>query len=66
MEKNYSVGYDVAEDLTHGIKAHSVIVADFVYPQDAEDFIMKCMPADSQKRFFIECRHNGARIYPVK
>lgn len=35
MEKNYSVGYDVAEDLTHGIKAHSVIVADFVYPQDA-------------------------------
>ena len=40
MEKNYSVGYDVAEDLTHGIKAHSVIVADFVYPQDAEDFIL--------------------------
>lgn len=66
MEKNYSVGYDVAEDLTHGIKAHSVIVADFVYPQDAEDFIKNCMPPENQKRFFVEAKFNGERIYPVK
>lgn len=66
MEKNYSVGYDVAEDLTHGIKAHSVIVADFVYPQDAEDFIMKCMPTENQQRFFVEAKFNEERIYPVK
>ena len=66
MEKNYSVGYDVAEDLTHGIKAHSVIIADFVYPQDAEGFIKKCMPAENQQSFFVEAKFNGARIYPVK
>lgn len=66
MKKNYSVGYDVAEDLTHGIKAHSVIVADFVYPQDAEDFKKKCMPPENQQRFFVEAKLNKERIYPVK
>lgn len=67
MEKNYSVGYDVAEDLTHGIKAHSVIVADFVYPQDAEDFIVKCIiPLENQQRFFVEAKFDEERIYPVK
>lgn len=66
MEKNYSVGYDVAEDLTHGMKAHSVIVADFVYPQDAEDFVKNCMPPENQQRFFVKTKFNEERIYLVK
>lgn len=63
MELNWKVGYKVSENIEHGIKSHSAIVAAFEDPFMAEDFIKNCMPKENQDRFFVE--GNNRRFYPT-
>lgn len=59
----WNVGYKIEEDKAHGIKEAYVIIASFANPQNAEDFIIKCMPKATANTFFIETEKG--RLYPT-
>ena len=59
----WNVGYKIEEDKAHGINEAYVIIASFANYQNAEDFIIKCMPEETKERFFVEC--DKGRMYPA-
>jgi hypothetical protein len=50
---DWLVCFKVPAETQDDRKEKEVVVATFRYPTNAEDFIEKCMPAETKERFYI-------------
>lgn len=50
---DWLVCYKIPAETQDDRKEKEVVIASFSYPCNAEDFIEKCMPAETKERFYI-------------
>lgn len=50
---DWAVAYKIDKRTQDDGKTKAKVVATFSYPVNAEEFIKKCLPADTKDRFFI-------------
>lgn len=53
LKCNWAVAYKIDKTTQDDGKTKVKVVATFSYPVNAEEFIKKCLPADTKDRFFI-------------